>query len=439
MINSNLKTPVFANIKSSFCYLAANKITNLDIAKDICLENKSLSDVSMSILKHTGIFERRYAQPEEAASDLAIKAILNSSLNLNEIEALIVATTSGDYPSPATAHLVHKGLKLNKNVHCLDIASSCTSFISALRGSLGFVATNSNTVVIATEVKNKGLLKKDLRTRSLFADAASGVYLEKNNSKNNPDLFLFCYQESISSLSDRIYIPVGGSREPTNINNIHRNKLELNNPKETFFQIVKSISEAIEKSLETRQNYIKENFELDPVYIPGLIFIHQANKNIIKEVKSRFHKNIADKIPILMGDIGNSVCASLPVLRTRVLFLKSIFFSNQKIISKKDLIPYFIQLCNENNEFRFIHKEKGILFSSYWQNESIDIFDDGCDSLENSWLNKISEDEFNQLQTAFQNENISCQNKSVRLKYIDIWIAAGGGFQTLAMLHGKVY
>ena len=156
-------------------------------------------------------------------------------------------------------------------------------------------------------------------------------------------------------------------------------------------------------------------------------------------MKSRFHKNIADKIPILMGDIGNSVCASLPVLRTRVLFLKSIFFSNQKIISKKDLIPYFIQLCNENNEFRFIHKEKGILFSSYWQNESIDIFDDGCDSLENSWLNKISEDEFNQLQTAFQNENISCQNKSVRLKYIDIWIAAGGGFQTLAMLHGKVY
>jgi hypothetical protein len=140
-----------------------------------------------------------------------------------------------------------------------------------------------------------------------------------------------------------------------------------------------------------------------------------------------------------MGDIGNTVCASLPVLRTRVLFLKSIFYRNQKIISKQDLIPYFIQLCKENNEFCFILKENGILFSCYWQNEKIDIFDDGCDKLENSWLEKISDDEFNQIQIAFQNENLSCQNKSVRLKYIDIWIAAGGGFQTLAMLHGKIY
>ena len=322
MTKLNQKPPVFANIVSSFCCLPSNKISNLDITKDFPCENKTVNSVSESILKHTGIFERRYALNDEAASDLAIKAILNSSLNLTKIDALIVATTSGDYPSPATAHFVHKGLNLNKNIHCLDVASSCSSFLSAIRSAFGFITTNANTLIIASEVKNKGLTKEDLRTRSLFGDGASGMFIEKNKPNNDKnDFFDFCYQESLSTLAERIYIPVGGSREPTNIINISRNKLELNHPKETFFQIVKSITEAIETSWNVRQNYISPNSTNETDILPGMIFIHQANKNIIKEVKIRINKDISERIPILMADIGNTVCASLPILRTRVLFL----------------------------------------------------------------------------------------------------------------------
>ena len=440
MLNINKNNIFFANLKSSFCCLPSIKVSNLDIAEDIPNQFKSASDTSNAIFKHTGIIERRYAESFEATSDLAVKAIENSSIDKESIDALIVATTSGDYPSPATAHFVHRGLNLNKQIHCLDVASSCSSFLSAFRCSIGFINTNSNTLVLASEVKHKGLLKDDLRTRSLFGDGAAGVFLEKTNNGNNErDFFHFCHQESISSFAKNICIPVGGSREPTNIDNINRNKLEFLNPKTTYLQIVKSLTEAVEKSWEMRNQIIHENSVQSNLDVPGMIFIHQANKNIIKEVKNKLNNNIADRIPILMGDTGNMVCASLPVLRTRVLFLKSIFQFKKCKLFKKDLINYFRDICNKSNLFSYQKINNGIQFIAKWENETIHIFDDGCSSLENSWLSKLCDEEFNDLQSSFENENLSCQNsKSGRLKYIDIWIAAGGGFQTIAMIHGKL-
>jgi 3-oxoacyl-[acyl-carrier-protein] synthase III len=440
MLNINKNHIIFANLKSSFCCLPSIKMNNLAIAKDIPNQQKSVSETSNAIFKHTGIFERRYSQPFEAASDLAIKAIENSSVDKESIEALIVATTSGDYPSPATAHFVHKGLNLNKQIHCLDVASSCSSFLSAFRCSFGFMSTNSNTLVVATEVKHKGLLKDDLRTRSLFGDGAAGIFLEKtNNNENGCDFFQFCHQESISSFAKNICIPVGGTREPTNIENIYRNKLEFQNPKVTYLQIVKSITEAVEKSWEQRNQIIAENLDHSQFNFPGMIFIHQANKNIIKDVKKKLNKNIADRIPILMGDTGNMVCASLPVLRTRVIFLKSLFYYKKSKLLKKDLIDYFSTICKKSELFSFKRANNGIQFIAKWENESIHIFDDGCSSLDDCWLSKLCEEEFNDLQNFFENEISSCQNlKSRRIKCIDIWITAGGGFQTIAMIHGKM-
>lgn len=438
MLNINKNHTIFSNLKSSFCCLPSIKINNLEIAKEFQNQQKNVSEISKSILKHTGVFERRYAQPFEAASDLAVKAIENSSVNKQNIDALIVATTSGDYPSPATAHLVHKSLNLNKQIHCLDVASSCSSFLSAFRCSFGFISTNSNTLIIATEVKHKGLPKDDLRTRSLFGDGAAGIFLEKTPHSEN-DFFQFCYQESISSFAQNIYIPVGGTREPTNIENIHRNKLEFQNPKVTYLQIVKSITEAIEKSWKQRHQIICENVQNTQLNFPGMIFIHQANKNIIKEVKNRLNKETSERIPILMGDTGNMVCASLPVLRTRVLFLKSLFQYKKSRILKKDLINYFSSVCENSKLFSFKVINNGIQFTTTWGNEIIHIFDDGCSSLENCWLAKLCEDEFNDLQSFFENEISSCQNlKSERIKCIDIWVTAGGGFQTIAMIHGKI-
>lgn len=199
MLKVNNNSLIFANLNLSFCCLPSIKVSNLNIAKEFSTQNKCPSDVAIAMSRHTGIFERRYAKSSEAASDLAIKALKNTPISPSEIGGLIVATTSGDYPSPATAHLVHKGLNLPNHVHCLDVASSCTSFLSALRSSFGFIATNENTIIVASEVKHKGLAKDDLRTLSLFGDGCAGIYLKKIISMTKIKIFL-CFAIKIANL-----------------------------------------------------------------------------------------------------------------------------------------------------------------------------------------------------------------------------------------------
>ena len=430
---------IYTDIVSSFCHLPAVLQSNVNIAKDFQSTGKTVSDVATSIQKHTGIIQRRYALPEQACSDLVIQAVLHSTIDLNNIASIVIATTSGDCPSPATAHFIHAGLNLHPYVHCFDVASSCSSFLSALRSSLGITQTTSQAVLLAaSEVKNKGLLQDDLRTRSLFGDGAAGIVLRQNLPKKNKDFFCFAHQESNSKIINNITIPVGGSRQPTTLENINKNKLFLNQPKETFSIIVKSLIKAIESCWEQRTKMLLEmNSNYDDT-VPCTIFIDQANKKILKEVKQKINSQLSDKITILMADIGNTVCASLPILRSRVLFLKNILSYEKNFICKKELVNYFSELCKKSNFFSYKIKENGILFQTIYANELIEIFDSGSFSLSNSWLEQISEEEYLDLVNLTKKETETCNKDGARIKYLDIWIAAGGGFQTVGVLHGKL-
>ena len=413
-----------AHLAASFCYLPARNISN-----QYLVENNSLSEateeLSASIKKYSGIDERRYSREDEAASDLATRAILplilqDSSLK-NEIGALLVATTSGDYPSPATANFLHRSLQLNPQVHCLDIASSCTSYLSAFRAAFGFLASNANTIVVAAEVKHKSLCKSDIRTLSLFSDGAGGVYLK--NSLHCNSQFLFAYQEVNSELADNICIPVGGGRNWYSLENKNDIYLRFLEPKKMFLHTVKSLVTAVLSMYSTYKEKFVEN-ELN------LIFIHQANKNIIQEVRKKLPKNIAKKIPSLMSDVGNMVCASLPVLRVRVKFLQALICFYKEPFKKEELIRVFTDLCAKHSNFSYNRYDGGIIFKFFFNNEDLFIYDDGCVNLEDCWLTRIAEDEF-----YFLLENVDKDYFSSEGQSVDFWLSAGGGFQTVGVIH----
>lgn len=424
-----MKNRVSADLIISFSCLPARKITNLDLAKKFLSENKdahqSASDLASSIEKHTGIQARRYANETDAASDLPTKVLLpliqGNVLEKEGIGAILTATTSGDFPSPATANWIHKALALQQNIHCLDVASSCSSFLSALRCAFGFLSTGANTLVVATEVKHKSLSHEDLRSLSLFGDGSAGLYLQSTQTPNSE--FIFAHNEISSELSENICIPVGGSREPVTKENIHRNKLQFIDPKGMYIRTVKSIVFAIEQLWKEKEKEFPDA-QLD------LVFIHQANKNIITDVQNRLPKEISDKIPILMSDVGNMVCASLPVLRSRVLFLRALFYENKNQIQKNEILTTFISICNKNNQFSYQYVSNGILFKALWKRECIFIFDDGCDSLEDSWLTHICENELENVMRIF-----SIGMQEGKTETCEFWVAAGGGFQTIGLIH----
>ncbi|MBX9703436.1 MAG: hypothetical protein K2X39_04725, partial [Silvanigrellaceae bacterium] len=280
----------FIPLKIKICcaYLPKRKILNSDLFAHLPPENLTL----LNIEKYTGILARRYAQEGESCSDLAYLAVKYclKEEQKQKVNALLLATTSGDYPSPASAHILHEKLQLSSLCHCLDIASSCSSFLSVIRASKGFLQKHKETLLLASEVKHPSLDTADQRTTSLFGDGAGGLIVTKE--KAHGSFFSFCFSEVNSSLSKNIIIPVGGSRTPSNRANLSENKLKFFEPKKMYQEITKSIVRAVEHCSNIKKKTLKK-FMPDLENIPGLIYIHQANGNILKEVKARVDPLIA--------------------------------------------------------------------------------------------------------------------------------------------------
>ena len=112
------------SIKSSSSYLPLKVVTNFDIAKKIDTSNDW-------IYNKLGIKERRVAENEsvsEMGYKVAVSAISNANINKEDIDMIIVATSSPEKISPSIACTIHEKLKLQKNVPAFDINAVCSGF-----------------------------------------------------------------------------------------------------------------------------------------------------------------------------------------------------------------------------------------------------------------------------------------------------------------------
>ena len=171
-----------------------------------------------------------------------------------------------------------------------------------------------------------------------------------------------------------------------------------------FRETVKEFIKAIEACWDARKKlgYAESD--------PGFIFVHQANANILREVKSRLPAALADRMPILMEDIGNTVCASLPILRTRWKVLECLWKRGGGFSSGSG--KTFLE--TPFGERIFLH-------------ESFSQVPLGTPFVDFSSLEL--EAEAHKMIGSYA----GIESKSARRA--DCWIAAGGGFQTLGVLH----
>jgi 3-oxoacyl-[acyl-carrier-protein] synthase III len=398
------KDIVRIKIVSSSGVLAGRKISENDIL-EIC---KSLVSNSKELFHLTGVEFRRYANELQATSDLAticLLPMLESSIR-DKIKCLILSTTSPDFTSPATAHIVHSNLKLLSSTFSFDVGSSCTSFLSGFLAAMGILGPQDKYVAVcASEVKNKSL-GQDIRMRSLFSDGAAGMILKVEDTCDSNVGFVHCHTSVRSDLVSNIQIPVGGSREPVNSENFHRARLHMTEPRMIFRETVKEMVLAIESCWQKRGELgISED-------APGIIFVHQANANILHEVKQRLPSNISDRIPVLMRDVGNTVCASLPLLRVRWKMLECLFEEGTDFQLPQKYLEqtggqHFV--CGDGEKI-------------YW-NDPLENF--------NRWfLNDYSEEEKKEIHDCIAS---FAQPQSSK-KRADCWVAAGGGFQTIGLL-----
>lgn len=154
-------------------YMPKQEVSSKEIAKLVGVEEEW-------ILRKTKIAWRRFAAPDEATSDLAAKAgkdaLDRCGMAADEIDFLIVSTSTPDSPQPPTACLVQSRLGA-RNAACFDVNVVCSGFVYALELARSLIATRpeARVLVIAADLYSRSLDFGDRRTAVLLGDGAGAA------------------------------------------------------------------------------------------------------------------------------------------------------------------------------------------------------------------------------------------------------------------------
>lgn len=290
---------MIAQIAGTGFYVPEHRVTNQDLAASVHLDDAG-------IRKRTGIQERRWVGPDQAASDLATEAVRTAmeraGSTAKELEAIVLATTSPDLWFPATACLVQKNLHAH-NAVSMDVAASCAGFLFALSVADQFIRSGrvKTAAAVAAEVKSRFLDRSDPATAILFGDGAGAVILKPGTGESG---LLSVRLYSDGSKSGMIHIPAGGSRRPISEQTLAEGQHVIRMKGGSLFKT------AVQRLTEVTHEILKTH-HLQPADIQHFVY-HQANARILAAVAKRLNVP-RDRFVLTLDQYGNTSSASLPI------------------------------------------------------------------------------------------------------------------------------
>lgn len=170
---------IFARIVGTGSFLPQNVVTNDELARRVDTSDEW-------IVSRTGIRQRHLADPEQTSSDLAVEAsraaLAAAGVRAEELELIIVATSTPDFVFPSTACLVQARLGA-KGCAAFDVQAVCSGFVYALALADSLIRTGQarTALVIGSEVFSRILDWSDRSTCVLFGDGAGAVVLRADS------------------------------------------------------------------------------------------------------------------------------------------------------------------------------------------------------------------------------------------------------------------
>ena len=240
----------------------------------------------------------------------SLKAIKSANIRKEDVDLIIVATTTPDNTFPATAALIQK--KLGVSAVAFDLQAVCAGFVFAISVAKSMMINDlyKNCLVVGADTMSKLLDFNDRSTSVLFGDGAGAVILQKNENKNN-------FLNDWGVLSNVIY--TDGSYydllKTTGGVSIDKSTgvIEMVG-KEVFRHAVEKLSSSLEEALKISGKKVNQIDWLIP---------HQANQRIISAVADKLKIN-QKKIISTVKDHGNTSAASIPLALDNAVFSKKV-------------------------------------------------------------------------------------------------------------------
>ena len=172
----------YARIIGTGSYLPPRRLTNNDLAAELAQRGLETSDEW--IVERTGIHARHFAAPDVTSSDLALEASKNAieaaGITAQDIDLIIVATSTPDMVFPSTAAILQNKLGITNGCPAFDVQAVCSGFVYALTVADSMIQTGAakRVLVVGSEVFSRILDFNDRTTCVLFGDGAGAVVLE---------------------------------------------------------------------------------------------------------------------------------------------------------------------------------------------------------------------------------------------------------------------
>jgi 3-oxoacyl-[acyl-carrier-protein] synthase-3 len=278
----------FSKIIGSGSYLPDRVLTNQDL-------EKMLDTTDEWITTRTGIKQRHIIADGQVTSDMAYeaskKALQNANLEAQDIDLIILATTTPDKIFPSTACTLQAKLGIPE-CPAFDVQAVCSGFIYALSIAEKFIKTGASTtaLIVGADAMSRITDYKDRSNAILWGDGAGAVILKKSNEPG----ILSTHIHAQGKYEDMLHVPRRNDGESDTI------EMQGN---QVFKMAVNTLDTIVDQTLDANQ--LKKS-DIDWL-VP-----HQANIRILDATAKKLSMSM-DKVIVTIDKHGNTSAASIPL------------------------------------------------------------------------------------------------------------------------------
>ena len=282
----------YARIVGTGSYLPAHIMTNADLEKRV----ETTDDW---IFSRTGIRERHIAADNEKTSDLALaaaRAALDAAgIEPNQIDLIVVATTTPEFVFPSTACLVQHKLGISNGCPAFDLQAVCSGFVYALATGEQFIRAGQckNVLVIGAETLSRITDWDDRSNCILWGDGAGAVVLQASDTPG----IISTHLHADGRYEAMLKVPAGPSAGYTQQCTI---EMEGN---AVFKMAVNTLDAIVDETLAANGMQKSQIDWLVP---------HQANIRIIQATAKKLGMSM-DRVVVTVESHGNTSAASIPL------------------------------------------------------------------------------------------------------------------------------